>query len=424
MLQPGYLSRGEALSILGVKPQTLYSYVSRGLIRRLPQGDGRSSYYLREDVERMKARSAARSGHGAAAASAVHWGEPVLTTSITEITETGPRYRNRLADDLASAGPSFEAVAEFLWSGVLPRDPVAWTAEPITATLAPALAVMKRRHPRPHIRHLLMQTVLSLGIAADDDQEPVESAAETIAAARRLLVAMASTFGFLGPTGSLADFARGEALASGLARAFGIPPQGKTLRALDAALILLADHELAPATFAARIAASVGNNLHACIGAALNVMFGSITGLGCDQVEEVLAGSGAAKYPHEADPRGAARILPGFDHPLYPRGDPRAKKLLEIALEIGGGSAVTRQILDAVEDIHANVRAHFTIEEALVVLCRTIGLANDAATGLLALSRVAGWVAHVLEQRQAAYIIRPRGKFVAGTEDAPPSRPH
>src|SRR6185503_6347410 len=96
-----YVSSRDALRILDVKPQTLYSYVSRGLIRRRVKPGHRTSYYNREDINRLKSRSVARSGHGPAAASAMYWGEPVLETAITEITPDGPRYRERLAMDLA-----------------------------------------------------------------------------------------------------------------------------------------------------------------------------------------------------------------------------------------------------------------------------------------------------------------------------------
>ena len=89
------------MRILQVKPQTLYSYVSRGLIRRRVKPGHRTSYYNREDIHRLKSRSVARSGHGPAAASAMYWGEPVLETAITEITPDGPRYREYLATDLA-----------------------------------------------------------------------------------------------------------------------------------------------------------------------------------------------------------------------------------------------------------------------------------------------------------------------------------
>jgi citrate synthase len=82
--------------------------------------------YLRDDLTRVGMRSLARSGHGAVAASAMNWGEPIFPTSITEITEQGPRYRGHLAADLVRSGASFEAVAELLWTGELNTRAKAW----------------------------------------------------------------------------------------------------------------------------------------------------------------------------------------------------------------------------------------------------------------------------------------------------------
>src|SRR4249920_2203976 len=104
-----YLPARDALAILDVKPQTLYAYVSRGWIRSVPQAGTREKLYSRDDVDRVRLRSLARAGHGAAAASAMRWGEPVIHSSITEITPEGARYRGRLATDLARTGHAFEA---------------------------------------------------------------------------------------------------------------------------------------------------------------------------------------------------------------------------------------------------------------------------------------------------------------------------
>src|SRR3954471_16640255 len=135
-----YVSSREALEILQVKRQTLYSYVSRGLIRRRVQPGRRTSYYNREDIHRLKSRSVARSGHGPAAASAMYWGEPVLETSITEITPSGPRYREFLALDLARSSRSFESVAEYLWTGDFPSSEVNWNNDVLPAGIGSELS--------------------------------------------------------------------------------------------------------------------------------------------------------------------------------------------------------------------------------------------------------------------------------------------
>ncbi len=75
-----YLSSKDAIAALAIKPETLYTYVGRGWIRRVPHPDGKHSLYSREDIERIRARSNARSGHAAVAASAMFWGEPVIET--------------------------------------------------------------------------------------------------------------------------------------------------------------------------------------------------------------------------------------------------------------------------------------------------------------------------------------------------------
>ncbi|MDO8597898.1 MAG: citrate synthase, partial [Sulfuricaulis sp.] len=94
-----YASGAEAAALLGVKPQTLYTYVSRGVIQSLPtpDGQGQRHLYLRADIEKLRARPRARRAMGAVAASAMYAGEPIIPTSITEITSAGPRYRGRLA---------------------------------------------------------------------------------------------------------------------------------------------------------------------------------------------------------------------------------------------------------------------------------------------------------------------------------------
>src|ERR1700761_7112554 len=110
---------------LGIDLRTLYAYVSRGRVHSVPAERGRKRLYALADLDRLKVGRDARAGHGAVAAGALRWGEPVLDSAITEITPRGPAYRGRLAVDLAAAGTPFEAVAELLWSAYLPTR-VVW----------------------------------------------------------------------------------------------------------------------------------------------------------------------------------------------------------------------------------------------------------------------------------------------------------
>src|SRR5690606_28612366 len=96
MDNPDYVTREEATEALGVKPATLYSYVSRGLLRRVKDPAQRRSAYLREDVDRLKARHPGQPIKAEAAAGALRWGEPVVNTSITHIDAAGDRKSTRL----------------------------------------------------------------------------------------------------------------------------------------------------------------------------------------------------------------------------------------------------------------------------------------------------------------------------------------
>src|SRR5580765_3760451 len=115
-----------AAKLLGIQLRTLYAYVSRGQVRSVSGERGRPRLYSVADLERLRTRREARAGHGAVAAGALRWGEPVLDSAITAITPRGPAYRGRLAIDLAAQGARFENVAELLWSGYLPAEPIIW----------------------------------------------------------------------------------------------------------------------------------------------------------------------------------------------------------------------------------------------------------------------------------------------------------
>ncbi len=405
---PAYVSRQEAIKVLGVKPQTLYSYVSRGLVRRCVDDGGRSSAYNFQDIQRLKARSLARSGHGPAAANAIHWGEPVLSTAITKITERGPVYGEHLATDLARRNHRFESVAEYLWTGTALADDVIWN-EGKRASLGRQLGEITRFHPNVHIRQLLTEVALLLGME-QADAAGVHGATSDIEQARDLMQAMAGAFGFLGPGRRYAAPRRGDTIARVLARALGVQASPDVTHALDGVLVVVADHEFTPATFAARIAASAGNDLYSCVGAALQVHFGSALGLRCDLLEQRL---GAPQSPETARAAAAVPISRALDHQLYRNGDPRAEALVEIAEKLASRSRSRNR--ESASAMALEQRA-LSMDHALVAVCQALGAPRYAAGGLLAFGRMAGWIAHVFEQRREQFVIRPRAKFVPRAE--------
>ncbi len=410
IVRSDYVSSAEALAVLAVKPQTLYSYVSRGMIRRISV-DGKTSLYNREDIHRLKARSTARSGHGAVAGGALQWGEPVLVTGITEITKDGPRYRDYLALELAREGYSFEAVAEYLWTTEEINPSTQWCCDEAIFCIAPQVAVLAAAYPNIHLRQLLTEIVLLLCIEHNQyHREPQAS----VTLARALVQALCVAFGFIGPSKKFIAPRESEGVASYILRAFGVEANRSRIRALNAVLVLLADHEFSPATFAARIAASSGVDLHSCIGAALHVHFGSALGLRCDRVEQALqVASSAQDQAASPSPINVGPV--GFNHPLYAAGDPRASEILKLALSLREHAAASQEALQTLRSID-NHQGVVSLDAALVVICRALGLNGPVAGGLLAIGRSAGWIAHVIEQYQQDFMIRPRGKFtVTGT---------
>jgi len=134
----------------------------------------------------------------------------------------------------------------------------------------------------------------------------------------------------------------------------------------------------------------------------------------CDRVEALLASIGstarAARTVHDWLTRGEQ--LPGFGHPLYPMGDPRALLLIEQARAVGARSERAKIAFSLLDAMKRGGHPAPTLDAGLVVLCQCLDLPAGAASSIFAIGRCAGWVAHALEQRAAGYLLRPRALYV------------
>ena len=404
-----WVTTAEASRLLGVKRETLYAYASRGLLRSAsatgPGAKGR--VYAREDVDRLRARSQARSGHGAAAASALRWGEPVLETRIGTIRRGGPVYRGRSAVELAREGASFEDVCALLWEG--PFSPHADLDARRLGAPVNHLRALLRSGAEPFDGMLVTAAALA---AAEQGTEPSIDIARSRAGAlqRRLVAACGLPAGADAVTASL----EAETTARALLVALGGRTTAPSTAAMTEALILAADHELNASSFTARVAASAGASLPACVMAALGAASGPLHGAATARVEALVAEVGRPE-------RGAAVVgerlargdsVPGFGHQVYPDGDPRGARLLEVALRIGGKSRGVRILVSVVNAMALVARERPTIDVGLVALTAALGLPRGAPLAIFASGRVAGWIAHALEQRAAGFVLRPRARYV------------
>ena len=371
---------------LGVKPQTLYAYVSRGRIEARPDpADPRKSLYSADDMARLLERKSRGRKPADVARGAISWGEPVLASAITDVAGGRLYYRGVDAATLART-QTLEQVALRLWGC---ED-----------------AEIFEREPGPKVR--------------------LRGSAQA-----RAFAALAARAGTDAPALGRAPAAlwrEGAAIMADLAGALGEGVQpgplhlvvsnawelgDKPAELVRRALVLLADHELNASTFAARVAASTGASLSASLLAGLAALSGPRHGGVAARIDALIeeasrVGPEAAVKAYIA--RGDAP--PGFGQRPYPAGDPRAKALFSAfrpkteLIELGlAAEALTGQ--------HAN------IDFALAALTRTLGLPSDASFALFALGRSVGWIAHAIEQLESGGLIRPRARYVG----PPPATP-
>lgn len=371
-----WLTASEALAILGVQPQTLYASVSRGRIRAKPDpGDPRRSLYHKGDVTRSAERSAGRRSAAAVAQAAIGWsGEPVLETRLSAVEQGRHWYRGQDALLLAERS-GLEETAALLWD----CETVVFTGA--EAPAGGAMSALARRAERDQP---------SLG----------RSQATLLGEAAELVDLVAASL--IGPTDPGPMHRR-------LAQAWKAPQAEDLLRR---ALVLLADHELNSSTFAARVAASTGAPLSACLLAGLATLSGPRHGgasLGMRLLTAAAEQMGAENAVRHWLAQG--HRVPAFGHPLYD-GDPRAVALLA-HFEPGPLYPALRDAAEKLTGEKPN------IDFALAALADRFDLPPTASFSLFAIARSVGWIAHALEQSASGRMIRPRARYVGPSLPVP-----
>jgi len=367
-----WIGREEALALLKVKPQSLYAYVSRGRVGVRPDpADPRRSQYDADDIGALAAVKSRSRAPRQAAAAAIAWGEPILPTKLSTAAHGRLFYRGQDAVALAEVARP-EEVAALLWETPLP-DRAGRQEAPTDVGLGAALTYLAGR-------------------AASDRPSYGRSVDSLAAEAWPLLHAMGPHLGAMpGQAG----------LAEGFAAAWGLTSHDLLRRSM----VLLADHELNPSTFATRVAASTGASLAACLLAGLATLSGPLHGQASAAVR-LLAAEAKRTSPDEAISAWIARgsPLPGFGHPLYSDIDPRAEALLDAFDPTPSSAALMRAGMDATGH-------RPNIDMALVVAADAEGWPEQAPMLIFAASRTIGWLAHAIEQVTAGRLIRPRARY-------------
>jgi citrate synthase len=392
------LTTAEAAVRLGVKPATLYAYVSRGLLTRERAPDGRTSTFDPSEIDRLARPGRPRRGRRPAA-------ELVLPSALTAIAHGLPWYRGLPVPELA-ATRTFEEVATWLWTGRFPgAAPAAWRAgeAALEAGRQAQAALPAGALPLERIR------VIAAALAAGDELRLELHPAAVTTAGRALIAGLVDCL----PRQGAAPAKEGAIATRLWAGLTALDPAPELAGTLDAALVLLADHELAASTVAARVAASVRADPYAVASAGLAVVSGTLHGGASLGIEALLA---EIDRPDRAASVVGARLrrgerLRGFGHRLYPDGDPRAGVLLDRLRTAAAGSprlAVVEAVLAAAA---RRGLPEPNVDLALAALAHVTAMTRGAAEAIFAVARTAGWIAHALEEYDRNTPIRPRAIY-------------
>lgn len=343
------------------------------------------------------------------------------TTSISHVDGQAGRlvYRGYDIHELAHA-TTFEEIAHLLWFGHLPTRPE-------LATLRTRL-IEQRRLPEPVVTLLrtlpadtapmdVLRTSISLwGMYTVKGAPSLEQAIALTACFPLILTTFQRVRQGLEPLAPRPDLGH---TANYLYLLTGQEPKIEHVTALDAYLVMLADHSMNASTFAARVVASTSSDLASSVVAAICALKGPLHGGAADKSQEMLEAIGTAE---QAEPWIRATLtsggrLMGFGHRAYKTTDPRAEELREMARHADPERfAFARRVEELAVSILAEIkpgrRLYTNVDFYSAVLLNSVGIPVDLFTPTFGVARVAGWTAHILEQAANNRLIRPLAEYI------------
>lgn len=414
------VSSSEAADRLGVKPATLYAYVSRGLLHPERSAKG-STFDLQEVVQLARSgRNPSQSGRtgprrrGAERSA----GDPVFVTELTYIDGGCLFYRGLDAVEL-SRTRTFEETATWLWTGDWGSGYEEWVAPAgMAESVRAAMTAISAGgvNVEPVERYMAAVVAASLRDELRHDLNP----AGVPVTARGILSVLAGALPLLAGRPSRGSMS--ERVWRGLTET---SPAASGLAAVEAALVLAADHELAPSTLAARLAASFRADPYAVV----------LTGLGPASGSWQPGSTGAPgeveSLLREADQVGAEKAIGsrlrrgeevphGFGMPLYPDGDPRGAELLSRVQAMAGMGTGKRQetvgrLIEVAEE-RGFPPPNFDLGLGALSYCAD--MVPGSGQAIFTLGKAAGWLAHAIEEYTAPTRFRTRADYVGPLPEA------
>jgi citrate synthase len=328
-------------------------------------------------------------------------------------------YHGYVIADLAEE-MSFEEVAHLLWHGRLPTrvELDALTLELAAfRTLTPAAAATLDSLPTDTDPMDVLRSVVSVqGVEHKLEKPTIPLAIHATASFPTILATFHRRQQGAGPIKPRADL--GHA-ANYLYMLNGKESSPELVHALNTYLVLLADHGMNASTFVARVIASTDSDLASCLVGAIGALKGPAHGGApsavMDQLEQIGTAENAEHWMREAR-KHKVRFM-GFGHRVYRTYDPRAKILKELCARLNPkfyelASKVEETALEILHEEHPERPQATNVEFYSAGVLQAIGLPKEYFPPTFAVSRVAGWSAHVLEQSGNNRLIRPQSEYI------------
>ncbi|MGB2720050.1 MAG: citrate synthase [Rhodococcus sp. (in: high G+C Gram-positive bacteria)] len=375
------LTTAQAAARLGVKPETVYAYVSRGLLTSTRLPGVRGSVFDVDEVESLAGRDTARRTDIGAVER--------IRTRVTLIDDGHLYYRGRDAVELSSR--TLESVAHFVWTGEL-VDGTQFVADPV---------VVQRCRDALGLMAPSCRSIDRIRIAVDiaSTYRPMRfdtGSTSVVREAGQLLVTVAAALG-RGSTELPIAESVWEAITSDES-----DPNG--LVVLQPALVLMVDHGLAASTLGVRVAASTRANLYSIVSAGLGCIDGPLHGSAADPVYRFLTAAIDDPIGALATHLRSGERVPGFGHVIYTDRDPRAEELLRLlrAPAHGADPVVVAAADVIIEEVSNRFDTFPNSDFALATFTLAYGLRADTPETVFALARIVGWTAHALEEYDEA----------------------
>ncbi len=342
------------------------------------------------------------------------------TTAISKVEGTAGHliYHGYNIHDLART-TTFEEVAHLLWFGHLPNQhELAELKAKLVAerTLpAPVVEVLRSLPKTAEPMDALRTATSAWGAMAIKGKPSIEQAIAVTARFPLFLAAFQRLRNGLEPLESQLDL---DYAGNYLYLLTGQKPKEEHVRGLNAYLVLLADHGMNASTFTARVVASTESDIVSSVVAALGALKGPLHGGApskvLDMLHEIGTVQNAEPWIRDAITHGGR--LMGFGHRVYKTEDPRAEELREMArVADPQGFVLSRRVeelaISLLDELKPGRRLYTNVEFYSAALLSSVGLSGDLFTPTFAVSRVAGWTAHILEQVQNNRLIRPEADY-------------